>query len=120
MTPGSLVGLFYLNDTFASWISITTDLGASLEICLFDHYSFMPRLHYLSLPETNFSSSIVVKVIDKPIDYNCAVNTYHASKTFDSTANWALRKYYEPLLDAVKHPEKACFKPVLLLGSRNL
>ena len=120
LSPGSLVGLFYLNDATSGWVQLTTDCGGTYELCLFDHYSFMPRLHYLTLPDACFVSTIALRVVDRPIDYKVSINAYRTAKTFDPDADWALKKWYEPLVDAMNHPEKTSFKPVMLLASRSL
>jgi len=114
--PGSLVGFFFLNDPSSGWMQLVTDRGECIDICLFDHYSFMPRLHYLTLPDIGFNSTITIKTIDKPIDYNVAIDAYHKSATFDPTADWALKKWHEPLLNAMNNPQDTSLKPVLFLA----
>jgi hypothetical protein len=114
---GELVGLFYINDPYSGWIKITTDLGHSTELKLFDHFSFMPRLHYRSLPALAFECSATLEVIDKEIDYAMTVDSYNKAKTFDPKAAWAINKYLDPLMNAIENKDKLCFKPVLLMAS---
>lgn len=118
--PGSLVGLFYLNDPHSGWIKISTDIGPSIELRLFDLFSYMPRLHYRSLPEIRFDHSVTIEVIDNAIDYASTLDSYENSKTFDPNAPWAIQKYREPLINAMTNQFKACFKPVLLMASLNV
>ncbi len=119
LEPGSLVGLFYLNDPSSGWIKLTTDCGECFDLCLFDHYSFMPRLHYLTLPDASFIASITLKVIEKPIDYDISINAYRESATFDPSADWAVKKWYEPLIAAMNNPQNTSLKPVLLLAKKS-
>jgi len=114
--PGFLIGIFYLNDAQSGWIRITTDRNHCLELQLFDHFSYMPRLHYRSLPEIDFGDLVSIEVIDKTIDYKVTLQSYENAKTFDPTEPWAVAKYLDPLLHAINTPGEICFKPVLLMG----